>query len=74
MKKVHFFVRYIIVSGNKTYKIDVCNEGMVNKVTILGSINLSWIDTRLDIDLPEYFSREIKKSTIYFFPCRCRII
>jgi len=60
------FVRYIVVNGNKTYQIDIYNEGMVNKVTILGNINLSWIDTRIDIDTPEYFKREIKKSSIYF--------
>jgi hypothetical protein len=59
-------VRYIVVNGNKTYQIDICNEGMVNKVTILGNINLSWIDTRLEHEELEYFKREIKKSTIYF--------
>jgi hypothetical protein len=60
------FVRYIVVNGNKTYQIDKYNQGTLNKVTILGNINLSWIDTLLDIDNSEYFKREIKKSTIYF--------
>lgn len=59
-------IRYIVVNGDKTYQIDVCNEGMVNKVTILGKINLSWIDSKLNINDNETFKREIGKSTIYF--------
>ena len=41
---------------------------MVNKVTILGAIDLSWTDTKLANDLGDNttFKREIKKSTIYF--------
>jgi len=60
------FVRYIIVKNNKTFQIYVYNEGMINKVTILGNINLSWIDTKLNHEEFYYFKREIKKSTIYF--------
>jgi len=57
------FERFIVVSGNKTYQIDVFEGGKVNKVTILGSIKLSWIDTKVSDDL---IKREIKKSSIYF--------
>lgn len=67
------FVRYIVINDRKTYQIDICDEGMVNKVTILGRINLSWIDTRIDSDIPDYFKREIGKSTIYFF-CRRHMV
>lgn len=56
--------RFIVSSGNKTFRIDVHENGKVNKVTILGNIHLSWIDSKIDTDL---FKREIKKSTIYFF-------
>jgi hypothetical protein len=56
------FERFIVTNNNKTYRIDVYNNG-INKVTILGSIKLSWIDTKIDSD---FFKREIKKSTIYF--------
>jgi hypothetical protein len=40
---------------------------MVNKVTILGRIKLSWIDSKLNLNDTETFKREIGKSTIYFF-------
>lgn len=59
-------VRYIVVNNDKTFQIDICNGGMVNKVSILGKINLSWIDTRIDIEKSDLFKREINKSTIYF--------
>jgi hypothetical protein len=58
-------IRYMVVNGDKTYQIDVCNNGMVNKVTILGKINLSWIDTKINLD-DSSFKREIGKSTLYF--------
>jgi hypothetical protein len=63
------FERFIATNNttNKTFRIDVYNEGKVNKVTILGSINLSWTDTAIDMETSNYFKREIKKSTIYFF-------
>lgn len=59
-------IRYIVVNRDKTYQIDVCENGMVNKVTILGRINLSWIDSKLNLNDTETFKREIGKSTIYF--------
>jgi hypothetical protein len=34
------FERFIVLSGNKTYQIDMYDGGMVNNVTILGNINL----------------------------------
>src|SRR6266550_1942327 len=45
------FTRYIVQNKNRTYEIDVSDNNLVNKVTILGSINLSWTDTRLDGDI-----------------------
>ena len=57
--------RYIVVNGSRTYRIDVSNDGLVNKVTILGAINLSWVDTSID-KTNNIFMRVIKKSTIYF--------
>lgn len=62
------FERFIVVNGNKTYQIDVIQgiRGQINKVSILGNINLSWTDTGLDTNNLEHFKREIKKSTIYF--------
>jgi|ERR1700760_314099 len=59
------FERFIVVNGNKTYQIDVIESGKVNKVTILGAINLSWTDVLISEE-QDLFKREIKKSTIYF--------
>ena len=59
------FERFIVENGNKTYQIDVIENGQVNRVRILGAINLSWIDTLLSEE-QDLFKREIKKSTIYF--------
>ena len=55
--------RYIVKNGNRTYEIDISSDGLTNKVTILGAINLSWVDTKI---LDDVFMRVIKKSTIYF--------
>ena len=55
--------RFIVNSGTKNFQIDVSSNGLVNKVNILGAINLSWVDTILGEGL---FKREIGKSTIYF--------
>ena len=55
--------RIIVDSGTKTFQFDIYNNGTVNKVTILGSINLTWVDTQISVDL---FKREIGKSTIFF--------
>lgn len=55
--------RFTIVNGPKSYLIDVYNDGLINKVTILGASDLKWTDTCL----PEGgFKREIGKSTKYF--------
>jgi hypothetical protein len=55
--------RFTIVNGPKSYLIDVYNDGLINKVTILGATDLKWTDTCL----PEGgFKREIGKSTKYF--------
>lgn len=42
------------------------SKDILIKYSFLGKINLSWIDTGLDEINPDYFKREIKKSTIYF--------
>lgn len=55
--------RFIVKNGNRIYQIDISSDGLVNTVTILGAINLSWVDTKISSDI---FMREIKKSTIYF--------
>ena len=55
--------RIIVDSGTKTFQFDIYNNGTVNKVTILGSINLTWTDTQISDNT---FKREIGKSTIYF--------
>ena len=60
------FERFIVENGNKTYQIDVGIGGRVNKVSILGNIKLSWVDSLIDNENPDYFKREIGKSTIYF--------
>jgi len=58
------FERFIVVNANKTYQIDVIEGGLINRVTILGNIELTWTDTK--ISGTDIFKREIKKSTIYF--------
>jgi hypothetical protein len=60
------FTRYTMLLNNRIFEIDVTSDEMVNKVTILGNIYLSWIDTKIVVGGAEYFKREIKKSTIYF--------
>ena len=55
--------RIIVDSGTKTFQFDIYNNGTVNKVTILGAINLTWTDTQISDNT---FKREIGKSTIYF--------
>jgi hypothetical protein len=58
--------RFIVNSGSKTFRIDMSPDNNVNKVTILGNINLSWVDTKIEEGGLELIKREIKKSTIYF--------
>lgn len=64
------FVRYIVVNNSKTFQIDIYNEGMLNKVTILGNINLSWVDTRINLESSELFKREIKKINYLLYGWR----
>ena len=61
-----YFHRFVAVKGDKTYQIDVYNDGLINKVRILGNIDLSWMDTKIGEIGTDIFKREIKKSTIYF--------
>lgn len=60
------FHRFIVSSGNRTYRIDVFNEGNINKVTILGNVDINWIDTKIDDQDLDIFKRDISKSTVYF--------
>jgi hypothetical protein len=61
-KVIDNFTRFIVSSGKLLYQIDVSLDNLINKVTILGNIDLSWTDIKLD----DGFKREIGKSTIYF--------
>ena len=57
------FTRFIVSNKNKTFQIDVSLDRLVNNVTLLGALNLNWIDTFVSDGC---FKREIQKSTIYF--------
>lgn len=52
--------------GNKHYRIDVHEGGRLNRVKILGDINFTWEDRRIETNNSNYFMRTIKNSTIYF--------
>ena len=56
-------IRYFVRKGNRVYEIDVSLDKLINKVSVLGSSALNWIDTKISDNL---FKREIGKSTIYF--------
>ena len=58
------FTRYIATNGPRVYQIDVSLDNLTNKVSVLGSAQLSWTDTKLAFDVG--FKREIGKSTLYF--------
>jgi hypothetical protein len=62
-KSVH---RFIVKNGNRTYIIVVSSDSMINKVTILGNVDISWIDTKIGESGLNIFKREIRKSTVYF--------
>lgn len=55
--------RLNVVSGKRSYLIDVSNKGLVNNVSIEGIIDLNWRDIKISEDI---FKREIGKSVIYF--------
>lgn len=57
--------RYFVIDNNtdKMYEIDISKNKLINKVTILGSSDFKWIDTKLNDNL---FKRDIGKSTLYF--------
>lgn len=57
------FTRYIVSANTRLFKLDVSMDGLTNNVKILGAIDLSWNDTKINDVL---FTREIGKSTIYF--------
>jgi len=47
--------RYFVISkdSDKIYEIDISKNKLINKVTILESSNLTWIDTKIN---DNYFS------------------
>lgn len=56
--------RVIVTSNKRVYQFDISFDQIINHVTILGSSDLKWIDTKLsDVS----FKREIGKTTLYFF-------
>jgi len=55
--------RFIVENGTRTYKIDISNDSLINKVRIQGPIDLEWVDTKISDDT---FKREIGKSVFYF--------
>jgi len=55
--------RFIVEKGEKSYVIDVSNDGKINKVRTQGAADLSWIDTNLSVGV---FKREIGKASIFF--------
>ena len=56
--------RYFIKNiNNRFYEIEVSLDNLVNKVSIIGSSDLQWIDTKLS---ENSFKREIGKVTIHF--------
>jgi len=59
------FIRYFVrsINTNRVYEIDVSVDQLVNKVSIIGASDLTWVDTRIDENL---FKREIGKVTFYF--------
>jgi hypothetical protein len=57
------FTRYIATSNKRVFQIDVSQDKMINKVTILGSSDVKWTDT---MNTDGSLVREIGKSTIYF--------
>jgi len=49
--------RFIVSNGSRTYRIDISDDN-VNHVTILGNIDLSWVDTRVSnsgLEILTYF-------------------
>lgn len=56
------YTRYFVRSNNRVYEIDVSLDKLTNKVSIIGSSGLEWIDTKL----MEGFKREVGKATFYF--------
>jgi hypothetical protein len=60
---VNNLTRFITTTNKRIFKIDQTLDKMINYVTILGTSDLKWIDTKLS---DNSFKREIGKTTIYF--------
>jgi len=58
--------RYLVKDGNRNYLIEVSSDNMINKVSIVGNSDISWIDTKINDQDLDIFKREIGKSTVYF--------
>lgn len=50
-------------NSNRIYEINVNLDKLINKVSIIGASDLSWIDTKIS---DKSFKREIGKATLYF--------
>jgi hypothetical protein len=57
------FIRYFVTNNKWSYEIDISLDNLINKVRILGAIDLNWVDTKISDDV---FKREIGKSVIFF--------
>jgi len=57
------FTRYFVTSGARVYQLDISLDGITNNVTVLGAVDLKWVDTLISGGV---FKREIGKSIIYF--------
>jgi len=55
--------RFIINAGTRNYQIDSSLDGLTNKVSIMGAVDLNWVDTKIS---DEIIKREIGKSLIFF--------
>jgi hypothetical protein len=55
--------RYMVRNNNKVYEIDVSQDQLINKVSLVGSSGLEWTDTKIS---DEIIKRELGKSTFYF--------
>jgi len=63
--KIEGYSRYFVrnINSNRIYEIDISLDQQINKVSIIGSSDLNWVDTKIDENL---FKREIGKTTFYF--------
>ena len=56
-------IRYFVRKDNRVYEIDINTNELINKVRIIGSSDLNWVDTQISEGI---FKREIGKGIFYF--------